>query len=114
MKFVLTQSILLEALQAVVGVVDNNKTIPLLSTILFSAEGNMLSLTGTDLEVQITSSIPFDNTSSEPFSFTLPSSMPCQLGRRVAMKMGRVPKEMPRAIPQSNGGTVWWGGPLEL
>ena len=53
MKFSLSRESLLNPLQLVAGVVERRQTLPILSNILFSLNGNSLSLTGTDLEVEI-------------------------------------------------------------
>lgn len=53
MKFSLSREALLNPLQLVAGVVERRQTLPILSNILFSLDGNKLSLTGTDLEVEI-------------------------------------------------------------
>lgn len=53
MNFTLSREELLNPLQLVAGVVERRQTLPILSNILFHLEGNKLSLTGTDLEVEI-------------------------------------------------------------
>ena len=53
MKFTLSREALLNPLQLVVGVVERRQTLPILSNVLLSLEGNLLSMTGTDLEVEI-------------------------------------------------------------
>ena len=53
MKFSLSREALLNPLQLVVGVVERRQTLPILSNVLLSLEDNRLSLTGTDLEVEI-------------------------------------------------------------
>lgn len=53
MKFSLSRESLLNPLQLVAGVVERRQTLPILSNVLFSLDGNLLSLTGTDLEVEI-------------------------------------------------------------
>ncbi len=53
MKFSLSREALLNPLQLVVGVVERRQTLPILSNVLLSLEGSRLSLTGTDLEVEI-------------------------------------------------------------
>lgn len=53
MKFSLSREALLKPLQLVVGVVERRQTLPILSNVLLSLEGTRLSLTGTDLEVEI-------------------------------------------------------------
>ena len=53
MKFVITREALIKPLQLVAGVVERRQTLPVLSNILMVAEGDQLSLTGTDLEVEL-------------------------------------------------------------
>ena len=53
MKFSLSREALLSPLQLVVGVVERRQTLPILSNVLLSLDGTKLSLTGTDLEVEI-------------------------------------------------------------
>lgn len=53
MKFSLSREALLNPLQLVAGVVERRQTLPILSNVLFRLEGNKLSITGTDLEVEI-------------------------------------------------------------
>lgn len=53
MKFSLSREALLSPLQLVVGVVERRQTLPILSNILLTLDGTRLSLTGTDLEVEI-------------------------------------------------------------
>ena len=53
MKFSLSREALLKPLQLVVGVVERRQTLPILSNVLLSLEGSTLSITGTDLEVEI-------------------------------------------------------------
>ena len=53
MKFSLPREDLLPALQIVNGVVERRQTLPILSYLLLSAEENSLSLTATDMEVEL-------------------------------------------------------------
>jgi DNA polymerase-3 subunit beta len=53
MKFSLSREALLKPLQLAVGVVERRQTLPILSNVLLSIEGRRLSVTGTDLEVEI-------------------------------------------------------------
>ena len=53
MKFSLSREALLRPLQLVVGVVERRQTLPILSNVLLSIDGERLSITGTDLEVEI-------------------------------------------------------------
>ena len=53
MKFVVSREALLRPLQLVAGVVERRQTLPVLSNLLLSVDGKTLSMTGTDLEVQL-------------------------------------------------------------
>ena len=53
MKFSLVREALLRPLQLVVGVVERRQTLPILSNVLLSIDDKRLSVTGTDLEVEI-------------------------------------------------------------
>ena len=53
MKFTVSREALLKPLQLVAGVVERRQTLPVLSNVLVALEDNQLSLTGTDLEVEI-------------------------------------------------------------
>ena len=52
MKFSLSREAILKPLQLVVGVVERRQTLPILSNVLLSLDGQRLSMTGTDLEVE--------------------------------------------------------------
>lgn len=53
MKFSVSREALLRPLQLVAGVVEKRQTLPALANVLVVLEGQQLSLTGTDLEVEI-------------------------------------------------------------
>src|SRR5690606_18952499 len=53
MKFVVSREALLKPLQLVAGVVERRQTLPVLSNVLMVLSGDDLSLTGTELEVEI-------------------------------------------------------------
>jgi DNA polymerase-3 subunit beta len=53
MKFSLSREAFLKPLQLVVGVVERRQTLPILSNVLLSLENGRLSMTGTDLEVEV-------------------------------------------------------------
>ncbi|MEX1033987.1 MAG: DNA polymerase III subunit beta [Cellvibrionaceae bacterium] len=57
MKFKVSREELLKPLQLVVGVVERRQTLPVLANVLVVLEGDKLSLTGTDLEVEIVARI---------------------------------------------------------
>lgn len=53
MKFAISRDILLTPLNLVGGVVERRQTLPILSNVLLKLDGDRLSLTGTDLEVEL-------------------------------------------------------------
>jgi DNA polymerase III subunit beta len=56
MKFSVSRELLLAPLQSVMGVVERRQTMPILANVLLSARNNKLSVTGTDLEVELVAS----------------------------------------------------------
>ncbi|MDX1562973.1 MAG: DNA polymerase III subunit beta [Gammaproteobacteria bacterium] len=60
MKFSASRETILKALQAVIGVVERRQTMPILSHVLMRVEGNQLSVTATDLEVELIAQIEVD------------------------------------------------------
>ncbi len=61
MKFILNRELLLIPLQQIVSVIEKRQTMPILANILFQLENNQLTLTGTDLEIQIVVKIPLQS-----------------------------------------------------
>src|SRR6476646_1711582 len=53
MKLSATREQILTPLQSVIGVVERRQTMPVLSNVLLAARNNRLSVTGTDLEVEL-------------------------------------------------------------
>ena len=53
MKFSISRDTLLKSLNLVAGVVERRQTLPILANVLMVLEGDRLSLTGTDLEVEL-------------------------------------------------------------
>ena len=53
MKFNIDREVLLPVLQTVSGVVDRRQTLPILSNLLFSFESGSMSVTATDMEVEL-------------------------------------------------------------
>ncbi len=53
MKFSAPRETILKTLQTVVGVVERRQTMPILSNVLLSVQGNKLSVSATDLEVEM-------------------------------------------------------------
>lgn len=56
MKLTANREQVLGALQSVIGVVERRQTMPILANVLLSARTNRLSITGTDLEVELVAS----------------------------------------------------------
>ena len=53
MKFTVARDALITPLNQVAGVVERRQTLPILANVLMVLEGERLSLTGTDLEVEL-------------------------------------------------------------
>lgn len=60
MKVTIERGTLLKALSHVQSVVERRNTIPILSNVLLRAEGGTLSLTATDLDIEIIEQVPAD------------------------------------------------------
>jgi DNA polymerase-3 subunit beta len=65
MKFVISREALLRPLQLVAGVVEKRQTLPVLSNVLLEVRGQQLSLTGTDLEVELVGRVTLDEVGVE-------------------------------------------------
>jgi DNA polymerase-3 subunit beta len=65
MQFEISREALIKPLQLVTGVVERRQTLPVLSNVLLSLDKNTLSLTGTDLEVELMGSVDVDASSSD-------------------------------------------------
>lgn len=57
MHFTVSKGVLLRGLQKVVGVIPTKTTIPILENVLLELQGNKLKITGTDLEICISTEI---------------------------------------------------------
>ena len=103
MKFSTSRSTLLKPVQAVIGVVERRQTMPILANLLLVAKGNELSVTATDLEVELVAKVQIDkiNTPGEitvpgrkllDICRSLPDDASVQLdtdGERLILKSGR-------------------------
>ena len=58
MKISANRDDLLKPLQQIVGVVERRQTLPILANVLIAVKDNRLSLTATDLEVELRTSAP--------------------------------------------------------
>jgi DNA polymerase-3 subunit beta len=71
MKFTVSQEILLRPLQLVCSIVERRSTLPILSTVLLKAQDNTLSLTSTDMELEIIATLPVKV--DEPGTIAIPA-----------------------------------------
>jgi DNA polymerase-3 subunit beta len=72
MHFVISREAFLKPLQLVSGVVERRQTLPVLSNVLLDLKGSELSLTGTDLEVELVGRV-IVNQAHVPGAVTLPA-----------------------------------------
>ena len=72
MKFDISRETLLKPLSLVAGVVERRQTLPVLSNVLIVVDGDQLSLTGTDLEVELVGRVTLENI-SESGEVTVPA-----------------------------------------
>ena len=72
MKFSVSREALLKPLQLVVGVVERRQTLPILSNVLITLQGNQLELTGTDLEVEVVGQVALEQ-AGENGEITVPA-----------------------------------------
>ncbi|UVE17822.1 DNA polymerase III subunit beta [Pseudomonas sp. LS44] len=72
MQFTIQREALLKPLQLVAGVVERRQTLPVLSNVLLVVEGQQLSLTGTDLEVELVGRVALEEP-AEQGEITVPA-----------------------------------------
>ena len=72
MQFEISREALIKPLQLVTGVVERRQTLPVLSNVLLVLEKNVLSLTGTDLEVELVGRVDVAG-STKPGEITVPA-----------------------------------------
>ena len=73
MKIIAKREAILSPLQAVIGVVERKQTMPILANVLLSAKGGRLSVTATDLEVELVATSEVDV--QRPGEVTLPNTV---------------------------------------
>ena len=73
MKFTAAREALLKPLQAVIGVVERRQTMPILSNVLVIARDEQLSVTATDLEVELVATAEVDTESGEKLRYLVAS-----------------------------------------
>ena len=89
MKLSATREQILTPLQSVIGVVERRQTMPVLSNVLLAARNRCVSVTGTDLEVELVAT--GDATVQQPGDITVP---------------GRKLLDIFRAIPEKTAVTI--------
>ena len=72
MKFSISRDALVKPLNLVAGVVERRQTLPILSNVLLSLNGSQLSLTGTDLEVELVGRVEVEG-GAEDGEITVPA-----------------------------------------
>jgi DNA polymerase-3 subunit beta len=72
MHFTIQREALLKPLQLVAGVVERRQTLPVLSNVLLVVDGQQLSLTGTDLEVELVGRVSLE-VAAESGEITVPA-----------------------------------------
>ncbi len=73
MQFSISIEDLLKPLQQVCGILSNRTNIPVLNNVLLQIENNRLTITGTDLEVELYIQTQLSS-SSENGTFTIPAT----------------------------------------
>ena len=73
MKFVISRDALLKPLNLVAGVVERRQTLPILSNVMLVLEGNQLSITGTDLEVELVGRVSLEQPAISDGEITVPA-----------------------------------------
>src|SRR5690606_36422840 len=71
--FTVSREALLKLLQLVAGVVERRQTLPVLANVLVVLEGDQLSLTGTDLEVEIVGRVALEGSLGTDGEITVPA-----------------------------------------
>src|SRR5690554_2742926 len=82
MKFTINRDALLKPLQVVSGAVERRSTLPILSNVLIQVGTDSLRMTGTDLEVELVSSVMLDG--AEPGDITVPAKKLLDIVRSLA------------------------------
>ncbi|HQQ64346.1 MAG TPA: DNA polymerase III subunit beta [Pseudomonadales bacterium] len=73
MQFSISREALLKPLQLVAGVVERRQTLPVLSNVLLVLHEGQLSLTGTDLEVELVGRVAVDEEDAQSGEITVPA-----------------------------------------
>jgi DNA polymerase III subunit beta len=74
MKFIVSSTLLLKNLQAIIGVINASNTLPILDDFLFELNNNALTITSSDLETTMSVTIDLEN-AGEPGSIAIPAKI---------------------------------------
>lgn len=72
MKFSISREDLLKPLQQVSGVVERKQTLPILANVLLSVSDNQLTITGTDMELELVAKVSLEG-NPQPGELTVPA-----------------------------------------
>jgi hypothetical protein len=98
-SLIIDRETLLKPLQAVSGIVERRQTLPILSNVLIEVRSGVLSLTATDLEIQVSATAP-GLVNLEDFSITV-----------AARKLSDILRALPEqrfVIMAANATSVQW------
>ncbi|MEY1660628.1 DNA polymerase III subunit beta [Isoalcanivorax beigongshangi] len=73
MRFTINRELLLKPLQQVAGVVERRQTLPVLANVLIEVSDQRLSLTGTDLELELVARLPLEGDGQQLGETTVPA-----------------------------------------
>ncbi len=100
MRFTIRQEQLIHPLQMIGGIVERRQTTPILSNMLLRVTPQQLSITGTDLEVEMITHINIEN--AEPGETTLPARKIIDICRALPIEMDiEIKTDKGRAIIRS-------------
>jgi DNA polymerase-3 subunit beta len=74
MKFIVSSTLLLKNLQAIIGVINASNTLPILDDFLFELNENALTITSSDLETTMSVTIDIEN-AGDPGSIAIPAKI---------------------------------------
>jgi DNA polymerase-3 subunit beta len=101
MKFEISREALLRPLQQVTGVVERRQTLPVLANVLVVVDDERISLTGTDLEVELVASAALEDP-AEPGQTTIPARKLADIWRSLPDEsVIRVEQEGDRVVVRS-------------
>ena len=110
MQFSISRENLLKPLQQVCGVLSNRPNIPVLNNVLLQIEDNCLTITGTDLEVELSSYTQLSSSTADG-AFTIPAKKFLDICRTLSDEFEITAEEYPNltdwqsevdfALPQS-------------